>query len=246
MTKYEAPILPRLYIYGENTGTFGLYPVYDTAALYRMKYDLSLNRYGNFIRLGPYIDFKSLEGCKTRSVDDFLVACNENDKTVTIYDKTTTKKVRDFDWLNPDAHPQPVVFEPQLRLFAIPKVVKEPKLASKEQSFVDTELFKILQNMGFDSFLSDTSARFFKPLPRIKGKTIKDSALPDSAFLIKTEKDRYTWYNVYSATMSFELIYWYRGKELARYTVKNMSRLITYLQCDRAHRDDYIRQQYSR
>ena len=60
-----------------------------------------------------------IEGCKTWSVDDFLVACNENDKIVTIYDKTTTKKVRDFDWLNPDAHPQPVVFEPQLRLFAI-------------------------------------------------------------------------------------------------------------------------------
>ena len=243
--------VPRLYIYehyGYIGGTFGDYPLYDITNA-----DKPLNgflgqkgRYVYFkdVCFGPYIDFDQIKGFKTRSVDDFLVACDTQKNEVTIYDRDVLdNNPRKINWFDSGERQQPIFFEPQLTLYAAPKIVKkEPE--SNDQSVVETMVFKIIQDMGFDEFESETQARFFKPLPKYKGNP--PVKYPDSAFLLKSAKNFYSWYKIYSADMTFEVVSFKGGKLQWRQDIPNMVKLAKTLQEDRERRNNYIKWQYSK
>lgn len=246
MSKIEPAYIPKTRINQCGFGSFGLFPIYDLSDSYK-----SLRLRGNpavtqlsDIFVGPYIDYNSIKGFKTRSVDDCLVVCDSDKNGITIYDQTTIESKK-FDWTNPDSNQKPIFFEPQLTLFAKPKMIDEPRYATKEQSCVETEVFKIIQDMGFDFFLSDTSNRFFKPLPRRQdGKPMKDSVAPDSAFLIKTDKTSYSWYKIYSEKMSFVVTRFSKDSKKETQTINNIAGLIKQLQTDRVARNNYIKRTY--
>ena len=247
MLKIEPVYIPKVRIDQAGYASFGHYPIYDISDSYK-----SLRLRGNpgvtqlsDICVGPYIDYDSIKGFKTRSVDDCLVVCDSNKNEITIYDQTTIESKK-FDWTNSDSNQKPIFFEPQLTLFAKPKMIDEPRYATKEQSCVETEVFKIIQDMGFDFFLSDTSHRFFKPLPRRQdGKPMKDSVAPDSAFLIKTDKASYSWYKIYSEKMSFVVTRFSKdSKEEKPLIMNNIAGLIKQLQTDRIARNNYIKRTY--
>ena len=245
--KVEPVYIPKVRIDQAGYASFGHYPIYDISDSYK-----SLRLRGNpgvvtrlsDICVGPYIDYDSIQGFKTRPVDDCLVVCDSNKNEITIYDQTTIESKK-FDWTNSHSNQKPIFFEPQLSLYAKRKVVEEPRYATKEQSCVETEVFKIIQDMGFDFFLSDTSNRFFKPLPRRQdGKPMKDSVAPDSAFLIKTDKASYSWYKIYSEKMSFVMTRFSKDSKKETQTINNIAGLIKQLQADRTVRNNYIKRTY--
>ena len=244
--KVEPVYIPKVRIDQAGYASFDHYPIYDISDSYkslRLRGNPGVTRLSD-ICVGPYIDYDSIKGFKTRSVDDCLVVCDSDKNRITIYDQTTIESKK-FDWTNPNSNQKPIFFEPQLTLFAKPKMVDEPRYATKEQSCVETEVFKIIQDMGFDFFLSDTSKRFFKPLPRQNGKTIKDSVAPDSAFLIKTDKASYSWYKIYSEEMSFVVKRFSNdSKEEKPLIINNIAGLIKQLQTDRVARNNYIKRTY--
>lgn len=242
MSKIEPVYIPKVKIDRAGYASFGHYPIYDISDSYKRVSGFS--RRLSDICVGPYIAYDLIKDFKTRSVDDCLVVCDSNKNKITIYDQTTIESKK-FDWTNPDSNQKPIFFEPQLTLFAKPKMIDEPRYATKEQSCVETEVFKIIQDMGFDFFLSDTSNRFFKPLPRQNGKTIKDSVAPDSAFLIKTDKASYSWYKIYSEKMSFVVKRFSNdSKEEKPLIINNIVGLIKQLQADRTVRNNYIKRTY--
>lgn len=239
--------------YGHMYGYFGNYPIYDSALDYSLKY--MRDYHGPMLKdicFGPFINFEEIEGLKTRSVDDFLVVCDEEKNVIKIYDQITLdNKPRKINWFNRDDKQQPIVFEPRLRLFAVQKVVEEPMYRSPDQSVVENMCFNIIQDMGFDDCFYKTKARFFKPLPRYnsgrnKGQLLKNSILPDSAFLIKTGKNFYSWYKIYSEYMAFEVIYFKDGDEHFRSKISDTKDLIAHLKEDRERRNNYIKWQYAR
>ena len=253
MSKIEPAYIPKTRINQYGFGSFGLFPIYDLSDSYkslRLRGKPGVTRLSD-ICVGPYIDYDSIKGFKTRSVDDCLVVCDSDKNSITIYDQTTieTKK---FDWINLhyNSNQKPIFFEPQLSLYAKRKVVKEPQWAKKEQSSVENSVFNIIQDMGFDFFLSGTSDRFFKPLTRRQdGKPMKDSVAADSAFLIKTDKVSYSWYKIYSEKMSFVVTRFSKDSEKETLqketqTINNIAGLIKQLQTDRAMRDNYIKRTY--
>lgn len=250
MAKHEPFFIPKVYTYHQwgTGGNFGNYPLYDLSNA-----DRSLNEFldenGRLVRFkdvcfGPYIDFHSLRGMVTRPVDDCLVACNPTDNEITVYDRNIIDN--SINWLDKNGTQQPIVFEPMLILYATQKIVGAPQYPAKGQSFIETEIFKIIQNMGFDYFLSDTEKRFFKPLPQINGKTVKDSVAPDSAFLLKCGANFYAWYKIYSDKCRFVVSYFKDGKLSDTYSIPNIAQLIKNLQNDRINRDNYIKQQYNK
>ena len=248
--------IPRIHVYnnfGHMYGCFGNYPLYDSALDYSLKYMRGYN--GPLLKdvcFGPFINFEEIKGFKTRSVDDFLVVCDVEKNTIRIYDQITLdNKPRKINWFNRDDRQQPIVFEQRLGLYAIPKLVEEPKYRTTNQSVVEAMCFDIIQDMGFDNYLFETKARFFKPLPvynlgRHKGKILKDSALPDSAFLIKSGRNFYSWYKIYSANMAFEVVYFRDGIEHFSSKIPTTRDLIRHLKEDRARRNNYIKGQYAR
>ena len=245
--KVEPVYIPKVRIDQAGYASFGHYPIYEISDSYkslRLRGNPGVTRLSD-ICVGPYIDYDSIQGFKTRSVDDCLVVCDSNKNEITIYDQTTIESKK-FDWTNSDSNQKPIFFEPQLTLFAKPKMIDEPRYATKEQSCVETEVFKIIQDMGFDFFLSDTSYRFFKPLPRRQdGKPMKDSVAPDSAFLIKTDKASYSWYKIYSEKMSFVVTRFSKdSKEEKPLIMNNIAGLIKQLQTDRIARNNYIKRTY--
>ena len=247
MSKIEPVYIPKVRIDQAGYASFGHYPIYDISDSYkslRLRGNPGVTRLSD-ICVGPYIDYDSIKGFKTRSVDDCLVVCDSDKNRITIYDQTTIESKK-FDWTNPYSNQKPIFFKPQLTLFAKPKMVDEPRYAKKEQSCVETEVFKIIQDMGFDFFLSDTSERFFKPLPRRQdGKPMKDSVAPDSAFLIKTDKASYSWYKIYSEKMSFVVTRFSNDSEEKKtLIINNIVGLIKQLQTDRVARNNYIKRTY--
>ena len=244
--KVEPVYIPKVRIDQAGYASFGHYPIYDISDSYK-----ELRLCGNpavtqlsDICVGPYIDYDSIKGFKTRSVDDCLVVCDSDKNEITIYDQTTIESKK-FDWTNSNSNQKPILFAPQRSLYAKRKVVEEPRYATKEQSCVETEVFKIIQDMGFDLFLSDTSNRFFKPLPRGQdGKPMKDSVAPDSAFLIKTDKASYSWYKIYSEKMSFVVTRFSKDSKKETQTINNIAGLIKQLQADRIARNNYIKRTY--
>lgn len=249
MAKHEPFCIPKVYMYQWGTGgSFGDYPLYDLSKANKSLCKF-LDESGRLVRFkdvcfGPYIDFHSLKGMVTRPVDDCLVACDSDNNEITIYDRNTIAPQR-INWLD-KSETQPIVFEPKLTLYATKKIVSDPRYPAKEQSFIETEVFKIIQNMGFDDFLSDTEKRFFKPLPKINGKTVKDSVAPDSAFLLKCGSNFYAWYKIYTDKWRFVVSYFKDGKLADTYSIPNSADLIKNLQKDRINREDYIKQQYSK
>ena len=248
MKKREPIAIPKAYLHKDPYngtvygGSFGNFRLYDITDAYQSLHPLFPN--GQILRFkdvcfGPYIDFKQISDKKTRSVDDCLVVCDSNNDEILIYDKNAIGK---FDWLNNKQ--EPLFFEPKLCLFAKPKTVREPKYKTKEQSFLETEVFKIIQDMGFDSFISDTENRFFKPLPKINGKTVKESLAADSAFLLKCGLNHYAWYKIYSAEFTFLVSYFQDGQHTYNKILSNTMELIKNLQQDRKLRDQYIKEQY--
>ena len=248
MLKIEPVYIPKVRIDQAGYASFDHYPIYDISDSYkslRLRGNPGVTRLSD-ICVGPYIDYDSIKGFKTRSVDDCLVVCDSNKNEITIYDQTTIESKK-FDWINLhyNSNQKPIFFEPQLSLSAKRKVVKEPQWAKKEQSSVETEVFKIIQDMGFDFFLSDTSNRFFKPLPRGQdGKPMKDSVAPDSAFLIKTDKASYSWYKIYSEKMSFVVTRFSKDSKKETQTINNIVGLIKQLRTDRVARNNYIKRTY--
>ena len=245
--KVEPVYIPKVRIDQAGYASFGHYPIYDISDSYkslRLRGNPGVTRLSD-ICVGPYIDYDSIKGFKTRSVDDCLVVCDSNKNEITIYDQTTIESKK-FDRTNSDSNQKPIFFEPQFSLYAKRKVVEEPRYATKEQSCVETEVFKIIQDMGFDFFLSDTSNRFFKSLPRRQdGKPMKDSVTPDSAFLIKTAKASYSWYKIYSEKMSFVVTRFSNdSKEEKPLIINNIAGLIKQLQTDRVARNNYIKRTY--
>ena len=239
--------IPKVSIYnhyGNVGGSFGDYPLYDTAMGYKSLNEF-LNEYGRSVRFkdvcfGPYINFDLIRNHETRSVDDCLVVCDKD--SITIYDQTTFDKEKTINIYDICDRQQPIVFEPKLSLYAASKVVDEPKYKAPEQSLVETEVFKIIQSMGFDFISSYTQARFFKPLPKWQ----KDNVMPDTAFLIKSGKDFYSWYKIYSADLHFEVSYFLNDEPKGLYKIPNITGLIKCLKEDRARRNSYIKQQYIR
>lgn len=253
MAKHEPFFIPKVYTYhqwGTTGGSFGNYPLYDLSKANKSLCEF-LDDNGRLVRFkdvcfGPYIDFHSLNGMVTRPVDDCLVACDSDDNVITIYDRNTIDNpLQRINWLD-KSETQPIVFEPKLTLYATQKIVSDPRYPAKGQSFIETEVFKIIQNMGFDYFLSDTGKRFFKPLPQINGKTVKDSVAPDSAFLLKCGANFYAWYKIYSDKYRFVVSYFKDGKLSDTYSIPNIAQFIKNLQNDRINRDNYIKQQYNK
>ncbi len=242
--------VPQIHLYDNNSyGYFGDYPIYDSDLDYRLswlKSDVRIPKFKN-VCFGPFIDFNAIKGFKTRSVDDFLVVCDEKENRITIYDQITLDNTpRKINWFDRDDRQQPIIFEPRLCLLAGPKVVDNPKYTKTNQSAVENMCFDIIQDMGFDDFTYQTSNRFFTPLPKINGKPQKYSVSPDSAFLIKSARDFYSWYKIYSADMAFEVIYFHNGEEQFRSKISNTRELIRCLKEDRERRNNYMKWQYVR
>lgn len=244
--------VPKLYIYehyGYIGGTFGNYFLYDMA-----KADKPLNEFLDEkghrvcfkdVCFGPYINFREIRDLKKRSVDDFLVTCDTQKNEITIYDRNVfDNNPIKINWFDSGERQQPIFFEPQFTLYAAPKIVKkEPE--SNDQSVVETMVFKIIQDMGFDEFESETQARFFKPLPKYKGNP--PVRYPDSAFLLKSAKNFYSWYKIYSADMTFEVVrVGEDGKVQWRQDIPNTVKLAKKLQEDRERRNNYLKWQYSK
>lgn len=242
--------IPKVHVYnryGCVGGSFGDYPLYDIAMAGK-SLNKFLNEYGRDVRFkdvcfGPYIDFDLIRDYETRPVDDCLVVCGTDKDSITIYDQTTFDKEKTINIYDSDDRQQPIIFEPKLSLYAVPKVVDDPEYKKgPEQSFVETEVFKIIQSMGFDFISSYTRARFFKPLPKWQ----KDNVMPDTAFLIKSGKNFYSWYKIYSADLRFEVSYFLNDEPQGLYKISNITGLIKRLKEDRARRNSYIKQQYIR
>ncbi len=258
MAKQEPIEIPKVWIYrypdtdinNIRGGSFGDFPLYDISRAYK-----SLNGFTaedsrsvcfKDVCFGPYIDFSSLKGKKTRNIDDCLVACDSSDDTIMIYDKNAIDNPQKIDWLDSKTRQKPIFFELKLCLYARPKVVGGTKYKTKEQSFIETEVFKIIQDMGFDYFESHTEHRFFKPLPKRDGKTLKESVAPDSAFLLKCGINHYVFYLIYSAKFTFEVADFIDGHLLSKTTLPNTVALIKDLQQARENRNRYIQQEYGR
>ncbi len=259
MTKQESIYPPKVYLYRNDSnkicsGRFGDLPLFDLYFSHNSLRDLMKDWMGvpdlqfRDVCFGPYISFGYLERMQiTRPVDDFLVACDTNKQVIHVYDRDNTdNEPRKIDWYDRDNKQEPIFFESQLGLYAIPKDVKEPKHATKQQSFIETEVFKIIQEMGFDDLEHDTQHRFFKPLPRKNGKPVAEKDAPDSAFLLKCGPRLYAWYKIYSAKHTFEVLYYEGDKLRDYYSIPNTKKLIENLQKDRERRNQYLEKQYSR
>ena len=99
-------------------------------------------------------------------------------------------------------------------------------------------LFKTMAQMGFDKIPTHhTGNRFFAPSLRPE---------LDTGFLIKTGKTSFSWYRADSVNMNFEVMYIYNRELQGVYSIQNSARLIKCLQEDRAKRNEYFKQQYSR
>lgn len=259
MAKKKSIYPPKVYLYRENDNTiyggrFGDLPLFNSYLA-----DIPLrnlterdNRvpplHFKDVCFGPYISFTCLDRMqKTHSIDDCLVAFDSGEGVIYVFDRDNTdNEPRKIDWYNRDSKQEPIFFEAQLGLYAKPKVVREPKYATKGQSFIETEVFKIIQDMGFDCFESDTEIRFFNPLPRVNESPVKKSVAPDSAFLLKCDSRFYAWYKIYSAKHAFEVAYFEGDKCRDHYSIPNTVELIKNLQKDRERRNQYLQQQYSR
>lgn len=233
--------------YGRVWGLFGEYPLYDLKL--DEKWDWRGPKLKN-ICFGPFIDFNKIKDLKImRSIDDFLVVCDGKRKVVTIYDQIALdNSPRKINWFDPDDKQQPIIFEPRLTLFATAKTIYETKERKSKQTAIENMCLNIVHDMGFDDTSFKTRNRFFKPLTRdVKsGRILKSAILADSAFLIKTGKTFYSYYKIYSADMTFEVVR-FNGEEVQyRYTLRNTKDLITHLKQDREKRNNYIKWQYAR
>ena len=234
--------------YGNVYGLFGNHYIFNLKNAYKSLNDDVFRESGRSVYFkdvcfGPYINFNEIKDFGTRSVDDFLVVCKPDNK-ITIYDQTTLdNKSRKINWFNDEDKQQPIIFEPQLTLYAAPKkVTDEAKYMSANQTHVETTVFKIMKEMGFDGWSYGTQQRFFKPFTKYEGK--KPIKYPDSAFLIKSEKYFYSYFKVYSMDMSFEVSHFYGSELRSRYSIPNIVELVKNLRELRTRRNNYLKRQY--
>ena len=238
--------IPRVYMYTEGEtnnytcGYFERFPIYDIKKAYeRVRYRSGSVEFQD-ICFGPYVDYDELKGVKIRSVDDFFTVYKPDENKVTIYDQTTfDNKPKKINWFDRDSvKREPIFFEPKFTLYATPRRVAEPQYKAPEQTLLETVFYNIISKMGFDELPTHyTGKRFFAP-----------SKIPsfDSGFLFKTGKASFSWYRINSAEMAFDVLYLSNYESQGVYSILNSARLIKCLQEDRARRNEYFKQQYSR
>lgn len=238
--------IPRVYIYNQGNdinnphGYFSDFPIYDIKKAYEyVTFCGAYHKFKDFC-FGPYVDYSALKGAKIRSIDDFFTVYKPGENRVTIYDQTTFDNAsRKIDWFDRDSIKQePIIFEPKVVLYATPRRVDEPQYKAPEQTLLETVFYNIISKMGFDELPTHyTGKRFFAPSKRPGF---------DSGFLFKTGKASFSWYRINSAEMAFDVLYLSNYESQGVYSILNSARLIKCLQEDRAKRNEYFKQQYSR
>ncbi len=238
--------IPGACIYNEGKdsnyprGYFGNFPIYDIKKAYEYVTQCGTYRRFQDICFGPYVDYDALKGVKIRSVDDFFTVYKPGESKVTIYDQNVfDNKSGKIDWFDRDSIKQePIIFEPKFTLYATPRRVDEPQYKAPEQTLLETAFYNIISKMGFDELTTHyTGKRFFAPSKRPNF---------DSGFLFKTGKASFSWYRINSTEMAFDVLYLNNYESQGVYSIQNSTRLIKCLQEDRAKRNEYFKQQYSK
>lgn len=262
MAKQESIYIPWVHIWDSyngrphrdyDIGFFGDLPIYSFESANKELSSLGLLRENGYrlrfkdIHFGPYIDFNSLKGKELLPLDDFLVVCDSNN-TITIYDKNKIDDIPGkIDWSDIEKNDKVIVFKPRLTLCATHKHVYDPRKKyvteddTKRQSYVETEVCKILEDMDLGG-----EGRFFKPLLKINGKPVKDFRAPDSAFLLKCSQDFYVLYEIYSAKFAFKVSYFWYEELHGQKTLPNTMELIKDLRKVKYVRNKYFQEQYGR
>ena len=236
---------PRAYVEVYDSGwygQFGDYKIYDINQKLGSGYG---QPYLKDLSFGPFVDFGKLKGCTIRMVDDFFVACNQDKNTITIYDRNVfDNEPKKIDWLNADnTKHQPIIFEPKGTFFGKARDVdvNGPQYKTYPhpwQTMGETNACKTLVKMGFDDhhYAGD---RFFAP-------ATKELARFDSGFLIKTDKEEYTWYMIDNANMRFGLVWMWKGNVMGGRDNLTKQDLFQLLKRDRLRRLDYLKKQYGK
>lgn len=198
-----------------------------------------------------YASYTALPYGSQQSIDDFVVLENYRNRSVDIVDKAVWSWFEDTGMRVVNKALRPIRF---VNVFSIPnaklKQVADSKNRADNQTRMESTVFNMIQELGFDDKPIYTSNRFYKCLdsnyPKNRLYMCVDSDYSKTGVIFKTGVGRYTLLYLHPTKMC-TVIYTIKANIPQYETMSNMTNLkqlkefLIYL---KKQRDEYLQQQY--
>lgn len=231
-----------------NPDLFGNLPVYDLnksdEEIFGTPYKFSDVCSGPFI---TRMDILSDPKITLRSIDDFFVSYNADNKKMTIWDKQEIPG--QIDYVHTEKPPRlskPMIFEPLIDFQRSPKKLDYDNI---KIGYPDHNVYNLIQSMNFDYFRMHTANRFFNAPKKQKKDNGWDTCV---LFKIKPMEYIFVTFGTISRTVAYVEKFTYntqaapgqRVQSQILESTRGLNELSTVIKNIKRQRDEYVTNQY--